>query len=455
MKAIDSGMKIHRGCTFRDHLDRPLGTRVPLPGAPSMRKPLNLRLKLSFVSRSLRGLLDPLRQPAHSTPRLARRSHGQAAHVHGVDMLIRFHFLMIAMALMLATSGCKHATSSTQASVEIPQVAESAAKSGNQPEPQANAAPTALPAGLPKGVDAKDLDASERKVLAEILSEQFCPCGKPRSFAASLDAGDCPLAIKLSAGVVGYLQQGQGKKQVVQALLKDIERLNTVAEIAPGSSPRLGPETAKVVVIEFSDFECPFCRRAAAPLVKLQNHYGFQLFYKFFPLKVHPNAEGAARAAWAAHQQGKFWVLAEAMFTSEPLDWPSVQKLAQAKGLDMKRFLADFAADKSTEAVKADLKAGESAGVDGTPTFYVNGHKAESLAQVQEMVRDALQAAGEKLPAELSYEDLGETAPATRAAAHAAAPTPTGARSAAEVAAPTAPSAPVPAGTKPAAAPVQ
>lgn len=349
--------------------------------------------------------------------------------------------------LLLGATACKHAQSSTTAAVETSQGTGQEIAPAEEPkvEPVAAAAPT-----LPKHVDAKDLDATEKKVLAEILAEQFDPCGKSRSFAQALDAGDCPLAIKLAQALVGYLQQGQGKKQAVAALLKDIERLNTVVEVPTGGAPRLGPSDSKATVVEFSDFECPFCRRAAGPLVKLQKHYNFALYYKFFPLKVvHPNAEGAARAGWAAMQQGKFWELAEAMFAAEALDWPAVQKLAQKLGLDMKKFLEDFNSPKSKEFVDADVKAGDAAGVDGTPTFFVNGHKAESLSQVQELVRDQLQGAGAALPPAMSPEDLGEAAPPPgHGAATAGAPgaaTPTGANPEAPGGLPTSP------GTAPAA----
>ncbi len=328
--------------------------------------------------------------------------------------------LAILVVVLPCAVGCKHAQSSSQAAVETSQGAgqEIIAKD----EPQVDVAVPAAAPALPKHVDAKDLDVAEKKVLAEILTEQFDPCGKSRSFAQALDAGDCPLAVKLAASLVEHLQQGQGKKQAVTLLLKDIERLNTVVEVPTAGAPRMGPADAKATVVEFSDFECPFCRRADAPLMRLQKHYNFALYYKFFPLKIaHPNAEGAARAGWAAHQQGKFWELAAAMYDAEALDWPAVQKLAQGKGLDMKKFLEDFNSAKSKEFVEADVKAGDTAGVDGTPTFFVNGRKAESLTQVQDLVRDQLQAAGVALPAPLNADDLGEGLPA---AGHQAAGTP-------------------------------
>ncbi len=318
----------------------------------------------------------------------------------------------------LALTGCKHADSAQTAAVET-----SPSKEIPPANPQVvviDPAKQAVPAAaaLPKGVDAKDLDEAEKKILAEILNEQFDPCGKSRSFAAALDAGDCAIAPKLANALVGYLQAGHAKKAAVGLLLKEIERLNTVVQIDTQGSPLRGPAQSKVIVIEFSDFECPFCRRAVDPLEKMQKQYNFALYYKFFPLKLsHPNSEGAAKAAWAALQQGKFWELHDMLFKAEALDWPAVQKLAaKIPGLDSKKFVADFALPAAQAFVDADLKAGDNAGVDGTPTFFVNGHKAETLLQVQEMVRDGLRADGQKLPAEMTADDLGELAPATHKA---------------------------------------
>ena len=199
----------------------------------------------------------------------------------------------------------------------------------------------------------------------------------------------------------------QPLKEIAQ-LLKEVERIITLVQIDNSKAPRRGPADAKVVVTEFSDFECPFCRRAVAPLEKLQKHYDFALYYRFFPLKLaHPNAEGAARAAWAAQQQGKFWEMHDLMFAAEGLDWESVKKLAVKAGVDMKKFLADFESPASKVAVDGDVKAGDEAGLDGTPTFYVNGRKAETLGQVQELVRELMQGGGAKLPEPLAGDEYG------------------------------------------------
>lgn len=302
-----------------------------------------------------------------------------------------------------------------------PVAAPPAAKPGPPADAPAKPAP---PAGggdeLPKGLDAADLDPAERKVLAEILDEQFCPCGKPRSFRASLAAGDCALAPRLARFCVRSLQQGYGKRKIVGLLLREIERLNTVVALDLAAAPVMGDPKSRVKVAVFSDFECPFCRRAAEPVAKLQKHYQVAVFYLHFPLELaHPHAEGAARAAWAAHQQGKFWPMHDLLFAKSPeLAWDKVKGYASKVGLDLKRFEADVASPAAKAAVAADKAQGTKVGVDGTPTFFVNGRRAETLEQLQEGIREALEIGGGSLPPAIEVgaadqvpEDGGPRAP--------------------------------------------
>jgi protein-disulfide isomerase len=99
-----------------------------------------------------------------------------------------------------------------------------------------------------------------------------------------------------------------------------------------------------------------------------------KLVFRQFPLETHSQAALAAAAAIAAHKQGKFWQLHDAMFANrQDLSKPSITKLAAAAGLDMKRFEADWPAKPTLEAVMRDMQDGEKAGVAGTPTVYING----------------------------------------------------------------------------------
>ena len=327
---------------------------------------------------------------------------GQIARIPGPGLVLR---CTLAVSLV-ATVGCKHASSANEAEVDNEGAALATPVASAQPVTESAApAPAQLAPHLPDSLDVADLDDAEKKLLVEILADQFDPCGKPRSFLVALAAGECALASRLARSAVGAIGQGLGKRQVVTLLLREVERLNTVVQIDTAGAPARGPADAKIVVVLFSDFECPFCKDSAASLDALQKHYGFRLVYRNFPLeRGHPNAKGAARAAWAAGQQDRFWEMHDALFARSPdLEWAAVQRHAKAIGLDMKRFVADFESAASTQAVEADVAAGEEAGVDGTPTFFVNGRRAETLGQVQDAVREQSELAGlHDLPAAFS-----------------------------------------------------
>ena len=321
--------------------------------------------------------------------------------------------------LVAATSmtGCKHATSTKGATTDkddVPVAAKTvptAKKTTGDGKTVAPKPEKSANSQAPKGVEVKDLDADELKVLIAIVDDQFDPCGKPRSFRKSLDDGDCALAKRLARFVVHKLQQGYGKRKIVKLLLREIERINTIVDVDVKGAPMLGPADAKVTVVIFSDFECPFCRRTAKPLKKLQKHYSFALYYKHFPLKAaHPHAEGAAMAAWAAHQQGKFWPMHDILFEKAPeLEWDKVQQYAKEIGLDTKRFVKDAVGDAARKAVTREYEQGVDASVDGTPTFFVNGRRAETLRQLQDTVREQLGLAGQKeLPDRLDLGDADE-----------------------------------------------
>jgi protein-disulfide isomerase len=316
--------------------------------------------------------------------------------------------LCLALALLALITGCKHADSTRAAAEtsgqgrEVPYVAEP-----NSATATAASAAAPAPATLPRGVDAKDLPERDRQTLFDILTEQFDPCGKPRTMADALQAGDCTIAPKLAALIVRLLREGQTKKEVIRSLLEEVERLNTVATFQYAGAPLLGPEPAVVPVVLFSDFECPYCRKVAAPIEMLQKHYGCTVYFKSFPLRQnHVRAEPAARAAWAAHRQGKFWQMHDALFTAKRLEDADFKRFAAKIGLDAKRFQADYASPEALAAIDADIAEGSAAGVQGTPTFFVNGRLTDGLDKLQEAIREALTDAGRPVPEALSSDAL-------------------------------------------------
>jgi predicted DsbA family dithiol-disulfide isomerase len=148
-------------------------------------------------------------------------------------------------------------------------------------------------------------------------------------------------------------------------------------EIASDGFPTLGPPDAPVTVVEFSDFQCPYCATVGPTLKKLTEEYGdkVRLVFRQFPLsRIHPQAMKAAEASLCAADQGKFWELHDAMFADQKkLGVDDLRATAAAIGLDVVAFNACLDAGKYAEAVQTDLKDATRVGVTGTPAFFVNG----------------------------------------------------------------------------------
>jgi len=147
-------------------------------------------------------------------------------------------------------------------------------------------------------------------------------------------------------------------------------------EIATGASPTQGPEDAPITLVEFSDYECPFCKAAAPILKQVQERYPTQLrlVYKNFPLEAHPQARPAAEATMCAAEQGKFWEYHQKLFEKSPqIGTEQLAFIAGAAGLDKVQFEECLSSHRSAAVVQADLDAGKKAAVAGTPSFFVNG----------------------------------------------------------------------------------
>ena len=143
-------------------------------------------------------------------------------------------------------------------------------------------------------------------------------------------------------------------------------------------SPSHGPESAKLTIVEFSDFQCPYCATAAPKALAVAAQYpkDVKLVFKQFPLDFHGNAYGAAEASLAANAQGKFWPLHDKMFANfRQLSRENILRWAKESGLDMKVFKADLDSGKYRQAIDREVKEGAGAGVMGTPTFFINGKR--------------------------------------------------------------------------------
>ena len=139
----------------------------------------------------------------------------------------------------------------------------------------------------------------------------------------------------------------------------------------------LGPETAAVTLVEYGDYECPYCGLAHPIVKELLRRLGDQLrfAYRHFPLtQVHPHAEHAAQAAEAAGKQGKFWEMHDTLFENQDaLDDADLIRYAMALGLNQSRFVRDMGDPAVIEHIREDVYSGIQSGVSGTPTFFING----------------------------------------------------------------------------------
>ncbi len=157
---------------------------------------------------------------------------------------------------------------------------------------------------------------------------------------------------------------------------------------APADGPHFGPDFAKVTIVEWSDFQCPFCSQAVPTVEKLRQTYGKDVRFAFrnLPLPMHPNARIAAQAGMAAQNQGKFWLMHDRMFADQKaLDRASLENIAEKLGLDMARFRADIDSPEVKARIEADMKAASEAGVHATPTFFVNGRASSGAPQWEQL----------------------------------------------------------------------
>jgi protein-disulfide isomerase len=172
------------------------------------------------------------------------------------------------------------------------------------------------------------------------------------------------------------------KKYEVKVLLKGPEVI--AHTISVDGEPSVGPAAAPVTIVMFSDFQCPACSRTHPVLKRVMAEYPgkVRLVVRDYPLdKTHPNAFNAALAANAAAKQGKYVEYIERLYTNqESLDKPSLLRFASELGLNGKQFEIDFSDAAAAAEIKQDQTDGDAAGVNSTPTIFVNGVKVHSLS---------------------------------------------------------------------------
>jgi protein-disulfide isomerase len=142
------------------------------------------------------------------------------------------------------------------------------------------------------------------------------------------------------------------------------------------TGPSKGSDKAPVIIVEFSDFECPFCSKAEATVTQVMAEYKdkVRVVFRDFPLPFHPRAQKASEAGQCASDQGKFWEMHGKLFANQnALEVPALKGYAKDLGLDQARFDKCLDSGEKAKIIEANRKAGEEVGVSGTPAFFVNG----------------------------------------------------------------------------------
>jgi len=141
----------------------------------------------------------------------------------------------------------------------------------------------------------------------------------------------------------------------------------------------LGPRNAPVTLVEYGDYECPYCGAAHATVVQIVRSFGDKVRFVFrhFPLsRVHPHAQKASEAAEAAGAQGQFWPMHRLLYENQrALDMPHLLAYADALNLNVERFAQELASGVHAARVREDFMSGVRSGVNGTPTFFINGRR--------------------------------------------------------------------------------
>ncbi len=191
------------------------------------------------------------------------------------------------------------------------------------------------------------------------------------------------------AQLVDELSSASGNVRVT------LEPPRTTVDIGE-DDPAAGAENAAVTIVEFSDYQCPFCARVTPTMAKIMETYGGKVrrVFKDFPLPNHPQAPKAAEAARCAGDQGKYWEMHDRLFANQgALEVADLKKTAASLGLNQAEFDQCLDSGKWTAKVQADLAQGEKLGVNSTPTVYVNGRPligAQPFEQFKQVIDEEL-----------------------------------------------------------------
>jgi protein-disulfide isomerase len=231
-------------------------------------------------------------------------------------------------------------------------------------------------------VDFAGLSADQKQQVLKLLREENCTCGCTMKMAeCRIKDPKCVFSRMSAEAAVKTLKDGKGVDAMRKAALAEdhLKTLDVPVKIRTDGEPVKGPANAKITLVEFSDFQCPYCAQAAAKLDQILSKHpaDVRLVYKQYPISmIHPQANFAARASLAANLQGKFWPLHDLMFkNNEKLSPENITAWAKQVGINMDKFNKDVQSPAIKKAVEHGVAEADEIGVLGTPTVFLNGQR--------------------------------------------------------------------------------
>jgi protein-disulfide isomerase len=236
---------------------------------------------------------------------------------------------------------------------------------------------------LPPGVDASELAPAQREILSKVLASQFCHCGCPHTLGGCLkEHRTCKHAPRMAELAVKLVGAGAKQDQVEAVLAKyygGFRKKRAPFNLKDAGAP-LGNPDAKITIVEFSDFTCPFCR-ALRPRLEAwvkANASRVRLFYRPFHLPNHARSMESAEAGEFAREKGKFWPMHDALFEADGrLSDDDLVAQAERLGLPGGELREALASKRFRPRIIASSAEGKASGLEGTPTIFVNGRRFE------------------------------------------------------------------------------
>ncbi len=300
---------------------------------------------------------------------IARRAH---MHLLGKPLLGLVSVSMLLAAIALASCWTAPQPDFEEAAPALSHLPEPAGSNPNALSADASKAPMLVVAGI----DTSGLDGLQGHVWTHLMNTLYAPCTDQAVSLAQCvtEARPCaactPMAKLLAERIKGGASSSEAESAAAVRFGPDVKHVDL------RDSPSLGPKEAPITIVMWSDFQCPHCKLGVPIIEKFQKDHGdtVKLVHKFYPLKKHPQARGAAIAAVAALRQNKYWEMEKIIFDNQDqLEPPDLEQYAHKVGLDLTTYRNDVANPQTEAVVDRDIADADAAGLNATPFILVNG----------------------------------------------------------------------------------